>query len=335
MLYIILSIMKPTTLHVLCACAVLLCALLALTACTPTDNPASATESDILASEPVTLPITDKTPPADTEPSADTPAAVTETVTEPETLSGAEQLAKILRTSDSLRAQAKQIGLVRHDGVSHISQGGYTDGTYHYQLHIKKDTANNEENNIVRLVKYDIAEEKIVQISDPLPLNHANDLTYNPKRNVFLAVHNNPHREWVSIIDPETLTVIETVTIDFKIYSIAYNETRDQYVVGLSGGQTFRFLDADLKPVSDKVYDPTPKTTGYVTQGVACDDNFIYFVLYQKNVITLYDWDGQFVTLISLTIVEEPENISVVDGEIYIGVGTGAGTDLHQILRYK
>ncbi len=331
--------MKHTVLHILCTGSLLLCALLGIIACTPSDEPASTTESDTLTAEPATQPVTDATQPADTAPLPDTAEVsetVTEPVTEPETLAGAEQLAEILRSSDSLRAQAKQIGLVRHDGVSHISQGGYTDGTYHYQLHIKKDTASNEENNIVRLVKYDIAEETIVQISEPLPLNHANDLTYNPKRNVFLAVHNNPHREWVSVIDPETLSVIETVTIDFRIYSIDYNEARDRYVVGLSGGQTFRFLDADLKPVSDEVYEPTPLTIGYTTQGVACDDSFIYFVLWQKNVITVYDWDGRFVTLISLaSIQEEPENISVIDGEIYIGVGTGAGTALYRIVRYK
>ncbi len=95
-------------------------------------------------------------------------------------------------------------------------------------------------------------------------------------------------------------------------------------------------MGVDLRPVSDEVYEPTPLTTGYVTQGVTCDDNFIYFVLYQKNVITVYDWEGRFVTLVSLSsIQDEPENISVVDGQIYIGVGTGTGTALYQILRYK
>lgn len=333
--------MKHTLLHILCACSILLCALLGIMACTPSsDEPDSTTAPDTTAAEPVSDSMSEPVTEAPTEPitEATTPAVteeVTEAATEAVTLSGAEQLAETLLSSDSLRAQAKKIGHIEHDGVSHISQGGYTDGTYHYQLHIKKDTASNEENNIVRLVKYDIAAKTIVQISDPLPLNHANDLTYNPKRGVFLAVHNNPHREWVSIIDPETLTVIETVTIDFRIYSIAYNEARDQYVVGLSGGQTFRFLDADLKPVSDEVYQPTPQTTGYTTQGVACDDRFIYFVLYQKNVITVYDWEGRFVSLISLTMADEPENISVVDGQIYIGVGTGAGTDLYRIFRFK
>ncbi len=347
--------MKNIHMRAACVCAILLGVLLTLIACASSDEPDQNTESDTPDfSDPITEPTSDTAPDASesesiaevpteslTEPvtEATTPEVTeeeTEPVTEPETLSGAEKLAEILLSKDSLIAPAKQIGFIKHNGVSNISQGGYTDGTYHYQLHIQKDTASNEENNVVRLIKYDIAAETIVKISDPLPLNHANDLTYNPKRGVFVAVHNNPHREWVSFIDPETLTITETVTLDFKIFSLDYNESRDQYVAGVAGGQTFRFLNADLKPVSDTVYDPTPLTTGYVTQGVACDDSFIYFVLWRENVITVYDWDGQFVTLISLkTITDEPENISVVDGEIYIGVGTGSGTKLYQIIRYK
>ena len=264
---------------------------------------------------------------ADTETEPETePEAEPETTPDP-----AEELAAKLRSSPLLHGRVAKVATVPHDNVSTTSQGGYTDGTYHYQLFIKKDTENNEENNIVRLVKCDLATGEVVQISDPLPLNHANDLTYNAKRGLFVAVHNNPHRKWVSLIDPETLTVVETVKMDTKIYSIAYNQARDQYVVGLSGGQTFCFLDADFNRVDDVVYQPTDQTEGYTTQGAACDENFIYFVLYKENAITVYDWDGQFVTLIKLAVSGEPENLNVVDGVIYIGVGTAAGTIVYRV----
>lgn len=265
----------------------------------------------------------------ETESRADTE---TEPETEPETTPDpAEELAAKLRSSPLLHGRVAKVATVPHDNVSTTSQGGYTDGTYHYQLFIKKDTENNEENNIVRLVKCDLATGEVVQISDPLPLNHANDLTYNAKRGLFVAVHNNPHRKWVSLIDPETLTIVKTVKMGIKIYSIAYNQARDQYVVGLSGGQTFCFLDADFNRVDDVIYQPTDQTKGYTTQGVACDENFIYFVLYKENAITVYDWDGQFVTLIKLAVSGEPENLNVVDGVIYIGVGTAAGTIVYRV----
>ena len=257
--------------------------------------------------------------------------AETEPVTEPETLSPSEELAATLRSKDQLRAKTRKLADIKSDGVSTTVQGGYTDGTYHYQLFIKKDTASDEENNIVRLVKYDLESGKQVQVSDPLPLNHANDLTYNSKRGVFVAVHNNPHRKWVSLIDPETLTVIETIKMEHKIYSISYNEERDQYVVGLSGGQTFRYLDADFKAVDDVIFQPTELTKGYTTQGATSDANFIYFVLYNQNVITVYDWDGNFVTLIKLMVNGEPENLSVVDGTIYVATGHGGICSVYRV----
>ncbi len=283
----------------------------------PTEQPTEAPDTQALTEAPTEAP---------TEPD-------TEPETEAETLSPSEELASILRSKTELRANTRRCATVPNDGVSTTVQGGYTDGKYHYQLFIRKDTESNEENNIVRLVKYDLETQEQVQVSEPLPLNHANDLTYNAKRGVFVAVHNNPHRKWVSLIDPETLTVIETVKMDIKIYSISYNQALDQYVVGLSGGQTFRILDADFMPVDDVIFQPTEKTAGYTTQGASSDENFIYFVLYNQNVITVYDWDGNFVTLIKLTVDGEPENLSVVDGTIYVTTGFGGAAYVYEIVR--
>ena len=73
--------------------------------------------------------------------------------------------------------------------------------------------------------------------------------------------------------------------------------------------------------VSD-VFQPTSRTKGYVTQGVTSDEQYIYFVLYKSNVITVYDWEGNFVTLIELNVGDiEPENIAIVRHEIYISCG--------------
>jgi len=60
--------------------------------------------------------------------------------------------------------------------------------------------------------------------------------------------------------------------------------------------------------------------TGYITQGIACDDNYIYCVLDKPDVIVVYDWYGCFVTKISLESVlnYEPENISIVGNSIYV-----------------
>ncbi len=241
-----------------------------------------------------------------------------------------------LAASDYWTADVEQIGCVPHpDNQCTVKQGGWTDGTYYYQLFIKKDTASDEENNIVKLVKYNLETGEVVKISEDLGLNHANDLTYNPKRNIFVAVHNNPNRKKLSIIDPETFEVVDTVTLGCKIFSLDYNEARDQYVIGVAGGQKFRILDADFQFVSDTVYEPTSLSKGYTTQGVTCDDQYIYFVLYNQNCLTVYDWDGNFISYVKLNISGEPENLSVVGNDIYISSAHGDGARIFKIVDWQ
>lgn len=207
------------------------------------------------------------------------------------------------------------------------SQGGCTDGTYNYQVLLQKDSTNGEKNNIVRIVKTDMKTGKKVAVSEDLSLNHANDLTYNPKRNELIVVHNAPYRKRISFVDPDTLTVTGTKDLSMNIYCISYNEKRDQYVVGLSGGQSFTILNSDFERVVSGSYSPTSRTEGYVTQGMETDDSYIYFVLYKSNVITVYDWSGKFVSLIELDVGNiEPENIFIYNDEIYVACGVNDDT---------
>jgi len=244
-----------------------------------------------------------------------------------------DYFAEIIPTADTLSSTAEKLLTVKApDDKSKTVQGGYTDGKYHYQAFIQKDTASNEQNNVDVIVKTDLATGEVVKTSGPLPLNHANDITYNPKIDKLVVVHNNPNRTKVSYVDPETLEMTETVTIPYSIYSIHYSETYDRYVVGLSGGQSFTFLDGNLKRISGTTAaKPTPRTTGYTTQGVTADDNYIYFVLYNQNVITVYDWDFNFVTLIEMDLGKvEPENLSIVGNDLYV-VTTGGGAAIWRV----
>lgn len=228
-------------------------------------------------------------------------------------------LEKILRSGAELESKVSRIVAVGAPTSSiKTPQGGYFDGRYFYQIFIQKDTNSNEADNVDRIVKYDVKNKKVEKISGDLDLNHANDIAYNPKTNQLVIVHNNPNRTRVTLVDPETLEAVGVQTLPESIYCMDYNEEHDLYVVGLSGGQDFRFLDKDFK-VASGVFKATSATKGYVTQGMTCDDDFIYFVLYKENVITVYDWSGKFVTLIKFDVGSiEPENISAVNGEIYV-----------------
>lgn len=238
----------------------------------------------------------------------------------------------LLRKNQSISSTSEFKFLVSKIDTIRTSQGGGTDGKYFYQALIKKDTQTNEANNIVKIVKTDLATGKLVKVSEDLSLNHANDITYNSKIGKLVVAHNNPYRDRISFVDPETLEVTETKSIGMKIYSIAYNATYDRYVVGLSGGQTFTILDSEFRKITSTPFQPTSLTSGYITQGMECDDQFIYFVLYKQNVITVYDWSGKFVSLVSLDITGiEPENIFIYNDELYVGCGTSTGTKVYKI----
>lgn len=196
--------------------------------------------------------------------------------------------------------------------------GGCLAGKYFYQAFFLRDRAGNERGNVVRIVKYDTQAKKTVRISGNLALNHVNDLTYNKKLGLLVAAHNNPFRRKVSFVDPETLEVTETREIGYPIYCLSYDEKTDGYFVGISGGQSFLLLDSEFKSVSE-TFRPTGRTEGYITQGCCSDENHVYFVLHRENVVTVYDREGRFVTLIRLKGVRgEPENISVSDGRLYV-----------------
>ncbi len=223
-------------------------------------------------------------------------------------------------------------------GTTHV-QGGCSDGTYIYQLFIKKDTASNEVNNTCKIVKIkpdfnpNTTTDNIIMTSENLDLNHSNDITYNSKTHELIVCHNNPYRTKLSIIDPDTLTLKRTVTIGQKIYGITYDAERNIYMVSCSGGQNMRTLSADFKSLSSTMTSTAP-TQSMTTQGICSDDTFIYHTLwnssgsgsnYNKNVITVYDWYGNYVGMIGTKITIESENLFFHNGHLYVAAYSGGG----------
>lgn len=213
--------------------------------------------------------------------------------------------------------------------TANTPQGGCTDGEYFYQAYIATETNSDQFNNRCVIVKYDLKTGSVVKESEPLQLNHANDMTYNSKRDCLVIIHNQPVANCITYMDPDTLEVTDQFAIDYFMFSIDYNATTDQYVIGLTSSQTFCILNSEFEAVTE-VFQPSTRTKSCTTQGIAMDDDFIYFVFYKSNVIGVYDWDGNFVTLIEIEkFVQEsryePENLSVIDGEIYVGCAKKIG----------
>lgn len=211
-----------------------------------------------------------------------------------------------------------------------IVQGACTDGTYVWQIFYADDVTNDGLNNQCIAVKCELATGKVVATSEPMQLNHANDVTYNSKLGYLVVCHNAPLNNMITYINAETLEWVDTFATENYMFSLDYNATRDQYVVGLTGTKTFRILDADFNEVTD-IMQPASAYKSATNQGGACDDNYIYFVYYKTNVINVYDWDGNFVTSIELESVisyedYEPESMSVIGSDIYVYCGQGEAT---------
>ncbi len=242
--------------------------------------------------------------------------------------------------ADMYRADGWPDDIVAYpEGPTTNVQGGCTDGTYYYQAFIYKDVGSNEEKNPCMILKhkldFDPNTNDFIAASEILSLNHTNDITYNARTNELIVVHNNPNRTTLSVIDPDTLTLKRKVTIPYRVYSIAYDYARDLYVFGLSGGQDMGFLDAEFKEVPGMTgITSTDKTAGYTTQGITCDDTFIYHTLwnspgnsedYNRNVIVVYDWYGNFVATIGTQIEIESENLDIIDGHLYVVANSWGG----------
>ena len=193
-----------------------------------------------------------------------------------------------------------------------IIQGGCTDGEYLYVC--LNDGA--KSNAVTTIVKTELRTGKVVAKYEGLMIDHANDLTYNPNTKEILACHNAPNHRFISIFDAETMTLKETIALRESLYAIEYDEDLDRYWIGLSGAYDFMHYDSALKKNSRII---RGYNNGFTKQGVDIDDKYLYFVLYNKNCIAVYDKSGEYVRQIDLPVTAgEPENICHVGDVFYI-----------------
>lgn len=203
-------------------------------------------------------------------------------------------------------------------------QGIGTDGKYIYANTVKK--VNGVE--IAYMRKFDMETNKSVAVSGPLDLGHANDITYDPVKKLLMVCYCSGTYRNVVYVDPETLTIVDT--IDTKIVSRALD-----YVPTING---FVFADAYTNPkgipdftivVTDYDFNPirsfkcqNPK---YTTQGLCTDGEFIFDVRWEKNAmnqsIVIHDLNGEYKqTAFYIDMSSEPESIFPYKGGFAIGL---------------
>lgn len=199
-----------------------------------------------------------------------------------------------------------------------VQQGCATDCEYGYFI------LENQLESLGSVWKVDLSTGEVVQQAFELPLDHGNDMTYNPNTGLLIVANNKPNYSRLTFIDPETLEVAGTHQLDQSIYAIAYSESRDQYVIGLSSGYNFAILDGDFNEIAFF----SGENTGLVRQGVACDDRYIYFPQSSDgenpNAVMVYDWEGNFVNRLAIRgSFQEVESAFFVEDELYLAFNAG------------
>lgn len=221
--------------------------------------------------------------------------------------------------------QARILSIPPEDGYS-VLQGGCTDGTYAYYI------LNNQDfyPYVNRIYKVDLAAMEIVKVSDKLELQHANSITYNSRTGQLISVNYDPDKTTLTYVDPDTLTVTGTTTVDFNALSLAYDAEHDTYVAGTRGTFDFFLLDADFE-ITDYCESIQTKS---VKQEVEVYGDKILFSMSGENIIYVYDLEGKFLYSVNMGMPEELENLIFYGDYAYAGYFSSGGV-IYETIFYQ
>ena len=165
-----------------------------------------------------------------------------------------------------------------------------------------------------RIVKVRLDDLKVIKVSRPLPVYHANNLTYNTKKDLIVATCCRVKGRRAVFVDSQTLKVRykkdikltkkvrhlpRSVRRNFKGFTaIAYNEKHDCYVGRLRGNDNVIIFNGKLKPV--KYVKLSGKKTYLLNQGMESAGNYIYDVRsfkgrHKYSLVTIHTLSGKYV----------------------------------------
>ena len=219
------------------------------------------------------------------------------------------------RAGETFRYQTKQILDIA--GISdtdfNIQQGACFDEQGRYGYFVLRDKKDN-----CALVKYDLQTGTLAVSNLDIGCDHGNDACYNPDNRTVVISHCTVNPSMLSVFDADTLELVRRVDIGYNNSAITYCRSRGQYVI--MGEGYFRYLDADFNLVEEHATRQTP----YTSQGIHCDDRYIYRVesssaKVKGNVIEVYDWDGNYLMRMNLPDISlETETLAHFGETLYV-----------------
>lgn len=229
-------------------------------------------------------------------------------------------------------------------GMGYATQGGCTDGTYLYFYVKARSEAEN--GTLVKLKLSDFSTVKTAQLG----LYHGNDMTYNPDTGLLYVatMYRSGDTSRVDIINPETLTKIDSKYVPMYISALAYEPTRRLFI-GAAGGTLNKYL-LHLNDAGDFIHvgtitesqSPSVSDDAWSSQGITCDSAFIYHIFtYTSTRIEIFNWNGDYMGTISKTITYsgntmEAEFIDKLGRtDFIIGTYGGSGSDVAPIYTFS
>ena len=210
-------------------------------------------------------------------------------------------------------------------GVFDILQGGCTDGEYAY--YAMQDQKTHSDTCVILKMKLDTWE--VVAQSEPLPIDHANSLSYIPETKQIIVSNCQPDPLLVSWVDAETLEFIEEKTLPCQVISIAYNSEQQKFV-GCGKNNSVVIFDKDLNVLT--TYNDLAPT--YTNQNFDVSEEYIYIVSAASNYIHVCTWDGFWLETIPQDVPTEQENMISV-GDIHYTAFLNAGADIYMTILYR
>ena len=237
-----------------------------------------------------------------------------------------QMIARLIRQKYDFTLSPVQVLTCGPDEDIYVAQGAAGDDQYIYI------SMRNAGDTKARVYKYSINSKNLIGKSDIFNAGHCNDMTFDFSRQQVIVAHGHNEGRILTPLDAETLEVKHNLTIPVGSGAITYNAYQGGYAIS-QGGSTFYVTDSNFKvTLSGKRTD----STGYTAQGMGSDDSYVYFPMSgsKDNILVVYDWDGKFVTTLTVPLTIESESMFYAAGRYYVAfyAGSKVGAQLYEII---
>lgn len=191
------------------------------------------------------------------------------------------------------------------------------------------------------LCKFDKNGELVKTSDGPIYIEHANNITYLPEREAYFVTscQGTIKECWngYSIVGRDSLAIIEKGALEQPFFAMGFCPERSAYASARWGGETLDFWDGELNHTAEKSVDPP----GTLSQGVFAAADCVWFVRSSQNgfkqEFRIYDWAGEIITTIPLSLKgdAESESVNIINGTVYVTSNAGRRAYLYRVEFYE